>query len=134
MIPFTPRRTDELTYFFFAKRNLDDFVHVLRENMVTGWGIYPLLEVKHRLPEGTIIPEVKRVEDGVFNAGHKGILVFVSYYDAEEVEKLYWEILKHPDTMARHSAQAEAANHNIAWREKFEDDPAPWGFSELRPK
>lgn len=134
MIPFIPKRTDDLTYFFFAKRNLDDFMFVLRKNMVTGWGIYPLLKVKHRLPNGTIIPEVKRVEDGVFNAHLGEILVFVSFYDAKEVEELYWEILKHPDTMARHSAQAEEANHNIAWREKFEDDPAPWGFSELRPK
>lgn len=134
MIPFTPKRTNDLTYFFFATRNTDDFIAVLRENMVTGWGMYPLLEIKHRLPNGTIIPEIKAVKDGIRSVGLKGITVFVSYYDAKDLEKFYWEVMSHPDTLARHAAKAAEANHNIAWREKFENDPSPWGFSELAPK
>lgn len=129
MIQFTPERRPKPTFFFFDKKNEKDLYHVLRDNLVTGWAIYPLSLVAPVLPAGTEIPNVYPDALSQIPTAPQAVSVMISYYDAGQLEKFLWEVLDHPETRARHQAEYQNALHQMRWEEKWANDPPPIGLA-----
>lgn len=133
MIPFTPRRVDDTTLFFFHKRYSDDLRAVLDENMVTGWGLYDLYQALPHLPENYAVPNVYAYEDDR-KAKPESIAVFVSHYDTNDMAEFLKTVIEHPDTLKRRKEKSMRLSHLHTWEQKMEQDPDPWDFRTAAAK
>lgn len=130
MIPFTPRRVSEPTFVFFCGRQKARLKEVLDEDLVTGWDMYPLLEVKEKLPADIKIPVVYTRPDATAEDGkvcnERAIWVFVSYYDPQDMKDFMVTVFNHPETLAKLAAVSRAYFHEKTLEELREKDPSPW--------
>lgn len=128
MILFNIKRSNNIHYFFLATKNVEDLEHVLKENMITGWGIMPLPDIIHTLPHKTKIPKVYVDQYSQLPIPQKGISVLASYYKPEDMQKFLWEILEHPETRQRHQEKSEKLKQHYTWENAMAKDPNPWSL------
>lgn len=130
MIPFTPKRVSEPTFVFFCGRQRTRLKEVLDEDLVTGWGMYPLREAEEKLPADIKVPVVYTRPDATEEDGtpcsKNGIWVFVSYYDARDMKNFMITVFNHPETIAKHAAVSRAYFHEKTLEDLREKDPSPW--------
>ena len=74
--------------------------------MTQGWEMLPLAEAEGKLPQGTEIPIVYTRPDATKEDGRpcprKGIWVFISRYDAEDIKDFMVTVFNHPETLEKH--------------------------------
>lgn len=129
MIPFTAKRTEEVSLFFLDKQNVPDLKHLLKDNLITGWELHPLAHILPMLPHGTCIPNVYIDQYTDEPSPKTAIWCFVSYYNVDDMRALLWTLIEHPETKARHQAEMQQKLKQLEWEERWADDPAPWGLA-----
>lgn len=129
MFPFQAKRVSEPTYVFFSKRWTADLYRALNANMITGWSIQKLSDIRPRLPKNIIIPQVYAIPDDDPKTARpcldSAIRVFVSYYDVHDVFQYIVNLRNDPELQALRKTEQQHINHMRHWEERMLKDPAP---------
>lgn len=125
MIQFNAHRENRPTLFFMARQNKDKLLHVLEENMVTGWSLHNLTDIQHLLPDGTQIPPIYLDDESDRPVPNKAIMVFVSYYRPVDIQELLRAAQHDPDIQKWENRLVERTARLNLWRSKMEQDPDP---------
>lgn len=125
MIDFADvRRGSEPTFLFFARQLRMSFEHALQECQITGWQIMSLREARQYLPEGYAVPEV-RLHPGAPRV-EKRVLVFVSYYNSEDMARKLERLSSDPDIIAWRNNGADRVYRACLRDDRWVKDPPPF--------
>lgn len=117
------RREKEATYFFFPGIYASSFSYFLKKYLVTGWDILVENDVYVLAHEGVDIPDVYLTPDA--KTPEENIACLVSYYDPDDMNKAYQQLLLSPEWFNWHKDIAAKAKKDADFEEAMRKDPPP---------
>ena len=124
------RDNSRVTYFFFPSAHVEDFLHFLKEECITGWNMVTKEEALYYVPEGKAMRTTYR--DPVTKRVEKNTACLVSHYSPNDMAAAYSALVNSDDWVERQDEKARMAARDYEFENAMARDPGP--LNPFRPE